>query len=181
VKLANGSDLTQPTGIKIMSICQAALIGASSMIERIFLMIARSALAGKASTLFILIALFLMAACSGHLETGGPAAQFPEESVSREDVEKLLKFDARVQDFSIEGNRLIVNVNQQWIASPPGIQERAMGRWYGYWQAANGGSAAKLQKGADVVAQFEGKEVAHWSSDGYKVPKKEMKEQAKSE
>ncbi|MEW6208457.1 MAG: hypothetical protein AB1631_08820 [Acidobacteriota bacterium] len=147
-------------------------------------MIARSAFAveRKASTLFILIALILMASCSGHLETGGPAAQFPEESVAKEDVEKLLKFDARVQDFSIDGNKLIVNVNQSWMSSPPGIQERAMGRWYGYWQAAHGGSAAKLQKGVDVVARFEGKEVAHWSSDGYKVPEKEsMSQQAKSE
>lgn len=147
-------------------------------------MIARSAFAvmRKASTFSALIALLLMAACSSQMETGGPAAQFPEGSVTNEDVEKLLKFDARVQDFEMDGNKLVVNVNQSWMSSPPGIQERAMGRWYGYWQAAHTGSADKLQKGVDVVARFDGKEIAHWTADGYKAPKKESEnEQAKGE
>jgi hypothetical protein len=167
-----------------MSIYQAALVGASSIIERILLMIARSAFAimRKASILPLLITLLLMAACSSQMETGGPAAQFPEGSVTNEDVENLLKFDARVQDFEMDGNKLIVNVNQAWVSSPPGIQERAMGRWYGYWQAAHGGNANKLQKGVDVVARFDGKEIAHWTADGYKAPSKEsMSEQAKGE
>ncbi len=136
----------------------------------------------KASFLPVLIALILMAACGGHLETSGPAAQFPEGSVTNEDVEKLLKFDARVQDFEMDGNKLVVNVNQSWLSSPPGIQERAMGKWYGYWQAAHGGSAAKPQKGVDVIARFDGKEIAHWTADGYKAPKKEStSEQAKGQ
>ncbi len=147
-------------------------------------MIARSAVpvVRKASIFSALIALILMTACGGHPEAGGPRAQFPEGSVTNEDVEKLLKFDARVQDSRVEGNKLIVNVNQSWTSSPPGIQERAMGRWYGYWQAANGGSADKPQKGFDVVAEFNGKQIAQWTSDGYTAPeKKSASEQAKSE
>ena len=57
-----------------------------------------------------------------------------------------------------------------------------MGRWYGYWQAAHGGNAREVKKGVDVVARFDGKEIAQWTAEGYKAPSKEpMNEHAKGE
>lgn len=118
----------------------------------------------------ILIAVLMMGfGCSGHSIVGSSSAQFPAGSVSNEDVEKLLKFDARVENFQMDGNKLTVDVNSAWASSPPGMQARSIGHWYGMWQAANGGSADKQQKGYSVVVNHDGKAIAEWTPEnGYK-------------
>lgn len=119
---------------------------------------------------FVLVAaLMIISGCGGHSIVGSSSAQFPAGSVSNEDVEKLLKFDARVDSFQMDGNKLMVDVNSSWASSPPGIQARSIGHWYGMWQAANGGSADKQQKGVSVVVNHDGKAIAEWTPEnGYR-------------
>ena len=51
-------------------------------------------------------------------------------------------------------------VNDAWLNSPPGMQERSTGQWYGLWHSNHGGK---------VIVQHDGNKVASWSSDsGYK-------------
>jgi hypothetical protein len=137
--------------------------------------------ARRSALLLILFISFLTLACGSHSGAGGPAAVFPEGSVTTEEVEEALKFDARVAGHEVEGNKLIVEVNDSWMSSPPGLHERSLGKWFGMWQAAHNGSAEKQQKGVEVVARFEGREVARWTAEGYKWLGEPESEQAKSE
>ena len=110
----------------------------------------------------ILIAATLAAlGCGGEHRPGGIAPQYAAGSVSQEDVERQLRYDARVQDFDVtDDGKLIVNVNQNWVASPPGLQERAVGQWFGMWQAAQN------KKGVQVIVRHDGKDIASWSGEG---------------
>ncbi len=142
----------------------------------------RAFIAENAALLLILFASLAMVGCGSHSAAGGPAAVFPEGSVTSDEIDKFIRFDARVDNHETDGNKLIVNVNQSWMSSPPGLRERSLAKWFGMWQAAHGGSATKQQKGFDVVARFDGKDVAEWTADGYKWLAKESKdEMTKSE
>jgi len=127
----------------------------------------------------VLVAALIGSACGGHSVIGSSSAQFPAGSVSNEDVEKLLKFDARVDDFQMDGNKLMVNVNSSWADAPPGIQSRVLGHWYGMWQAANGGSAKDQKKGVSVIVSHDGTEVAEWTPENGYRPKAKMEGQKK--
>ncbi len=117
--------------------------------------------------------------CGVHSMAGSPVAQFPDGAVTSSDVEKLLKYDARVKDFSMNGNKLVVEVNSSWMTSPPGIQERVTGQWYGQWQAANGGTAKSPKKDVSVLITNEGADIAQWTTDGFKpVAKIKAQEEA---
>ncbi|HXG67147.1 MAG TPA: hypothetical protein VNO70_18740 [Blastocatellia bacterium] len=134
--------------------------------------------------LFTLIITLITYGCGGDAPPAGATSEYAPGSVTVEDLEKRLKFDSRVESFNLEDDQLVVNVNQEWVAAPPGMKERALGQWYGMLQAARseGGKAAK---GLAVIARHQGEEVARWTAEeGYKPfvkPKEEEGENAESE
>lgn len=100
--------------------------------------------------------------CSGASEQTGGAAKYPT-GIS-EDIQQQLKYDARVDSFSEDEANLVVEVNAAWLNSPPGMQERSVGQWYGLWHANHSGG---------VVVQHGGNKVASWTSEsGYKPESK---------
>ena len=94
-------------------------------------------------------------------QNSNTAKQYPT-GVS-EDIDQQLKYDARVDSFGPDGEDLIVDVNDAWVNSPQGMQERAMGQWYSLWHA--GHSSGK------VIVKHNGDAVATWSDKGYKPEK----------
>jgi hypothetical protein len=104
--------------------------------------------------------LFLNGCGSDVTPTGSSAKEYPA-GVS-EDVEKQLKYDARVDSFEPDGENLIVDVNDAWVNSPQGMQERAVGQWYSLWHAGHSG---------DVIVKHNGNAIASWSAKGYKPAK----------
>lgn len=105
--------------------------------------------------------------CGGGSHNTGSSEKYPA-GVS-EDIEQQLKYDARVDGFESEGDSLIVNVNETWMHSPPGIRERALGHWYSLWKPS--GTASK------IVIKFEGNEVESWTGEkGYQPKAAEPKE-----
>jgi hypothetical protein len=123
---------------------------------------------------FVLLTLaFLTVGCGHESAPAKHPGQYAAGSKSQADLEDLLKADARVNDYSTEGDKLIVNVNEAFTSQPYGLQQRALGEWHNVWQAVNNGS-----KNAAVIAQASGDEVAKWTaSEGYK-PKVKPKETA---
>ena len=119
----------------------------------------------------MLAALTFAVSCGGEKLPATTANQYPAGSVSNEDIEKTLKFDARVQTHEFDGDKLVVEVNQSWISSPPGMQERAIGEWYNMWQAARSGQA----KGLEVIVRHEGNEIARWTGEGGYQPVEQPK------
>jgi hypothetical protein len=102
-----------------------------------------------------LAAALLACGCSGESTPPSSATHYP--SGVSEDIEKQLKYDARVESFDSDGDTLIVNVNDHWASSPPGMQERAVGSWYSMWQPDH--------KAGKVIVKFEGENVASWTAD----------------
>jgi len=115
-------------------------------------------------------ALLLAAACGGsESQPNTQVGLYSPGSKTDEDVDRELKFDARVQNYSAEGDKLVVNVNESFASSPPGIQQRALGHWYSLWQAARTPQNSKPQKDLEVVVRFEGNDLAKWTRDqGFK-------------
>jgi hypothetical protein len=90
-----------------------------------------------------------------------------------QDIEQQLKYDARVDSFDSTGENLVVNVNDAWLNSPPGMQERSVGQWYSSWHANHGGG---------VEVQHDGNKVATWTSDkGYRPTTKPKSGESRSE
>jgi len=117
-----------------------------------------------------LASILALAACSGGGSEPAKATKYPVGF--SDDIEKLLKFDARVQDFESDGNTLVFNVNQAWVDEPQGMHERVMGQWYSLWKSSHG------DKGK-VVVKYEGNEVDTYTADkGYQPV---VKENEKSE
>jgi hypothetical protein len=117
-----------------------------------------------------------MVACSNDSAPAKKLGQYDAGSKTQEDVANLLNADARVESFSPEGEKLIVNVNSAFTSQPYGLQQRALSEWHNVWQAANSGA-----KNATVIAQSSGDEIAKWtSSEGYK-PKVKEKEKGTTE
>jgi hypothetical protein len=89
-------------------------------------------------------------------------------NASATDVENQLKFDARVQDYEIDGDKLVVNVNDSWTKSPTGIQLRVAGEWFSMWKSARS-SDGNTPDDLEVVIQHQGDKVATWTAQaGYK-------------
>jgi outer membrane murein-binding lipoprotein Lpp len=105
--------------------------------------------------------LFVNGCGSDATQNSNTAKQYPT-GVS-EDIDQQLKYDARVDSFEPDGENLIVDVNDAWVNSPQGMQERAMGQWYSLWHA--GHSSGK------VIVKHNGDAVATWSDKGYKPEK----------
>lgn len=110
----------------------------------------------------------LATACGGDTAPTGNASQYPTGIAS--DIEKQLKYDARVQDFKANGDTLIVTVNDAWMSSPPGMRARALGQWYSLWQPSHGA-------GSKIVVEHQGNEVETWTAEkGYQPASKEKEE-----
>jgi hypothetical protein len=113
---------------------------------------------------FILALALAAGSCSSSSENN-TSSIVPPANVSNQSVEQTLKFDSRVQDFDTDGDKLTVNVNDSWMKSPPGLQERAVDGWLAGWKserAADGGSAPK---GLTVVVKYDGNDVAKGTLD----------------
>jgi hypothetical protein len=108
--------------------------------------------------------LLIVYGCGGDSHHSGTAEKYPE-GVS-EDIGEQLKYDARVDSFSSEGEDLVINVNSSWIQSPPGMRERALGQWYSLWQPSHGAASR-------IVVKFDGNEVESWTAQGYRPATKE--------
>lgn len=105
--------------------------------------------------------------CGGDSHQAGTAEKYPT-GIS-EEIEQQLKYDARVERFEPEGEDLVVEVNDAWLNSPPGMRERALGQWYSLWRPSH--SAA-----SKVVVKFEGGEIERWTAEkGYQPASKEEK------
>ena len=111
-------------------------------------------------------------ACGGHSQSHSQAVVYPSGNLTEDEVFDALKFDSRVEGFEPDASTLKIDVNSDWVSSPPGMQERTVGQWYGMWQAAHGGTAEKPQKNLKVIVQHEGSEVAKWTADGFETMKK---------
>jgi hypothetical protein len=129
----------------------------------------------RLSLLALFLFVFITGACGGHHKTPSSTDQLPGATADSEYLEKMLKFDARVQDYEISGDKLIVNVNDSWIDAPYGIKERATGQWFNMFRSSQGGS----QKALQVVVQHQGQEVGKWTPEGG-FESAEEKEGAKS-
>ena len=104
----------------------------------------------------------LLYACGGHSKHVEQTHKYPAGSVTSEDLGRQLKYDARVEDYDdSDDKKLIINVHQSWVASPPGMKQRSLNQWYSMWQAAHGDA-----KGLEVVVQHEGTPVAKWTAAG---------------
>jgi len=121
----------------------------------------------RAAWMFLLAAVLLAFGCGGDSQQTGSAAKYPT-GIS-ENIVQQLKYDARVDSFDPDGEDLVVNVNDTWLHSPPGIRERALGQWYSLWRPAHS-SASK------IVVKYEGDEVESWTAEkGYQPVTKEKK------
>ena len=111
-----------------------------------------------------LSSMLFMHGCSGDTaREGGTAVAYPA-GVS-EEIEQQLKYDARVERCEPDdAENLIVEVNDSWVQSPQGMQERSAGQWYALWHAGHGGK---------VIVKHDGNVIATCSAEGYKPEKPE--------
>jgi len=121
-------------------------------------------------SVFAFGALLLAYGCGSDSHQATSAAKYPT-GVS-EDIEQQLKYDSRVESFDATSDDLTVNVNDQWMNSPPGMQERAVGQWYSLWHSSHSGG---------VVVQHDGEKVASWTSEGYKPETKTKSAESRSQ
>jgi len=116
------------------------------------------ALTRRVLWIFALGATLFAYGCGSNSDQTSNTAKYPT-GIS-EDIEQQLKYDARVESFEADGETLIVNVNDQWLNSPPGMQERSVGQWYSMWHSNHNGG---------VIVQHDGNKVASWTAEsGYK-------------
>ena len=134
--------------------------------------ISQAVIRRRVLTAITLGAMLFIYGCSSEPSQSGAGATYPT-GIS-EDVEQQLKYDARVDSFEpSDGDSLVVNVNEAWLNSPPGMQERSLGQWYTGWHANHSGG---------VIVQHDGEKVASWTSErGYKPEAKPGIDQTHSE
>jgi len=102
--------------------------------------------------------------CGSDSQHSPSSAKYPT-GISGE-VEQQLKYDARVDSYDLSSDTLTVNVNDAWLNSPPGMQERSVGQWYTLWHSSHSGG---------VVVQHDGNKVASWTNDGGYKPETKSK------
>ena len=83
----------------------------------------------KLNSLFLVALLAVsvfISACGGDSKHSGQSIKYPAGSVTNEDIKNQLEFDARVQDYDdSDDKKLVINVHQSWVASPPGLPRAA--------------------------------------------------------
>ena len=125
----------------------------------------------------IIFASVMFIGCGGGHEPAKQPGMYSAGSKTEKDLEDMLKADARVDSYDLQGDKLTVNIKPTLAESPIGLQQRALWSWYNTLQAARNGS-----KNVSVEALHEGTKVASWTaSEGFKPPaqaKKEGEEQA---
>jgi hypothetical protein len=102
------------------------------MTERTGFLLSVSGTVRPSAWMILMATAFLAFGCGGDSHQTGATAKYPA-GIS-EDIEQQLKYDARVESFEPNGEELIVNVNDSWLHSPPGMRERALGQWYSLWR-----------------------------------------------
>lgn len=135
------------------------------MTERTSGLLCVAAKRGAASMILAAAAIFTFG-CGSDAPHSGSAVKYPA-GIS-EDIRQQLKYDARVESFDADGEDLVVNVNDSWLHSPPGMRERALGQWYSLWQTGHG-SAGK------IVVNHNGTEVETWTAGKGYQPTAEQK------
>jgi hypothetical protein len=120
----------------------------------------------------VALASLLMSACGGHSATSGQSDLYLKRQVAAENVESLLKFDSRVDEFNTDGGVLMVHVNQYWVDSPQGIQQYALGQWFKAWQEG---------QGSEVVVRHNGEDLARATGQGIEFIQKASEEKAEEE
>jgi len=113
---------------------------------------------------FILALALAASSCGGGTENN-TSSIVPPANVSNQNVEDTLKFDSRVQDFDTDGDKLIVNVNESWMKSPPGLQERSVDGWFSGWKTERAGGGGSVPKGVAVVVKYDTNEVARATAE----------------
>src|SRR5262249_42994517 len=119
------------------------------------------------AVLLATVAVSMMVACGGGSSEPSKATQYP--SGVSDDIAKQLQYDARVQSFDVDGENLVVNVNDAWIQQPQGMQERSLGGWYSVWHTDHKGK---------VEVKSGGETVATWSEEGFRPATKSKGESA---
>jgi hypothetical protein len=108
----------------------------------------------------LMLALAFAVSSCGSSPENNTSSIVPPANVSNQSLEETLKFDSRVQDFDTDGDKLTVNVNDSWMKSPQGLQERAVDGWLSGWKAERAGDAGSVPKGLTVVVKYDGNDVA---------------------
>jgi len=117
-----------------------------------------------------LLSMLIACGCSNDAHESGSAVTYPT-GISG-DIEQQLKYDARVEGFDPGDADLTVNVNDSWLSSPPGMQERSVGQWYSLWHANHSGG---------VIIKHGDNKIASWTSAGFKPEPKSAGGESHSE
>jgi hypothetical protein len=124
----------------------------------------RQALKSGLSASLLLGCCLLITSCAGNTETDTHSV-IPPANVSNADVEKILKYDSRVQAFDTDGNKLVVDVNKEFVQSPVGMQQRAVDGWWVQWKAQQAGPDGKAPAGAAVEVKYDGNTISRATQD----------------
>ena len=127
--------------------------------------IIRPGLALRCAVFMILMAVLVLSAACGS-EGSKSMPKTSGQNISAEDVERDLKFDARVSDFDTDGDKLMVNVNEHWMSSPAGMQQTAVKRWLARWQASRSDDSGKAPKDTQVIVRYEGDDILTATPEG---------------
>lgn len=112
-----------------------------------------------------LVSSLLAYGCGGDEESTKPAE--PPATGYSKDVMQQLQYDARVESPQQEGDRLIVNVNEEWVKDANyGSREWTLKDWFAKWQAARAGNG-NAPEGLMVIVRHNGKDVDRYSAKGY--------------
>jgi len=159
-------ELTEGASIVIMTISEQSK---SCDVERLEAMMTERT-ARLEVWMVLLGAILFSFGCGSDSQHSGSAAKYPT-GIS-DNVEQQLKYDARVDSYDTSGDTLTVNVNDAWLNSPPGMQERSVGLWYTLWHSSHSGG---------VVVQHDGNKVASWTNDdGYKPESKSKSDESQT-
>jgi hypothetical protein len=116
----------------------------------------------QALGLTLIALIFVLAACGTQSSPSGPSTQYVADR-DGESLEESLRSDSRIVDFQIEGEKLVVNVNEFWASSPPGLKQHALGQWFAKWQSE--------RKGTQVLVRYQGEDIARATSRGIELLK----------
>lgn len=124
----------------------------------------RHALKSGLAVSLLLGCCLMITSCASNSETDTHSV-IPPANVSNAEVEKILKYDSRVQDFDTDGNKLVVDVNKEFVQSPVGMQQRAVDGWWVQWKTQQAGPDGKAPAGAAVEVKYDGNIISRATQD----------------